>query len=1140
MHQFRTSTTDSAFGIASHTEYDLRLGLPLYIYSTSGDCISYTYDDWGRPLTIRAPQENDTNGHPTIRYYYWDNPSPTQQVDLPDFQTFTSYPAVIGVIPEPQCHEYTGWPIWAQTLHRSQKDTDLDVSTVLFADGHGRVLQTRKTAVTDGANTQVASGHVIYDDAGRPINTFEPYETPNVDLCVYYAPEDTGVVTMAEYDILDRNIQTDIHIPLDVITTTTEYGFSSANGTTCFQTVIMDPEGRITTTLTDTRGLTIQTINALQGVTRFEYDALGQLLSSYDPENYVTSYNYDMLGHVTQREHPDAGTTYYEYDAAGNLTNETNPLGRINYSYSYNRLQHKQYSNMSANDVSYTYGVSGRSAGRPVKITDGSGVQTFEYDEMGRVAKSVRVISVPTIGYSYSFTHTYEYDSWNRMWSMTYPDGETVSYRYNMAGDLIYMDGEKDGDSRLYIENINYDKYGHRKSIIYGNGTSASYSYDRLQQLSVIHSEDASHNTMQHNEYSYDKVGNITFIGNSAGGIGNLGGIYDNSYFYDSLNRLVGATGDGFVGGQYRQFDIFEMTYSPSGRLVHKHQGCSSVSTSGIQDMTYIYPEDTDKPHAPRGIVNSEQEAYNLAWDDAGNLIRVTSQGVEDPAFNSRFLYWTEDNRLFTVADDRYYSYYTYDYTGERTLKMTGDASLVDQNAQTQQMYANLQHVTLYPSPYMVLSEQGYTKHYYAGAERVCARIGSGGLSHDTTCITQNEDVIETTDELFYNSIEFINKYVINAAIPDEPNEPDKPGELNEPNNAVLFDPYNNEDEYPTHLVIEVIPEELNFHGIIDDFSMEEPPSGHGYAEEPEVFFYHSDHLGGASWITDASGAPIQHLQYLPFGQPFVDQHPAGYQERFTFTGKEKDEETGYGYFGARYMDHELMTSFLSVDRYAGKYPSISPYAYCAWNPIKLMDPTGDTIVLTGNAKLIDKALSQIRERSSNLYFSLEDGGRLNAIQRCNKELTEEDAYMLGLINSTEVNINLWVQDNDHIAMGYEIGKGGGSYCGNRLQYNNEGGIVGADVFQAININTMNKLDRLSWSSGELIWHEISEAFEGGLIAINKGMPSPPSNNPNSTYHDAHCAAKSHFLGDIATDNVENPTIATMAILYNKCERRKQ
>ena len=60
-----------------------------------------------------------------------------------------------------------------------------------------------------------------------------------------------------------------------------------------------------------------------------------------------------------------------------------------------------------------------------------------------------------------------------------------------------------------------------------------------------------------------------------------------------------------------------------------------------------------------------------------------------------------------------------------------------------------------------------------------------------------------------------------------------------------------------------------------------------------------------------------------------------------TFTGKERDEETGYGYFGARYMDHELMTSWLSVDPMADKYPSISPYAYCAWNPVKLVDPDG-------------------------------------------------------------------------------------------------------------------------------------------------------------------------------------------------------
>ena len=69
-------------------------------------------------------------------------------------------------------------------------------------------------------------------------------------------------------------------------------------------------------------------------------------------------------------------------------------------------------------------------------------------------------------------------------------------------------------------------------------------------------------------------------------------------------------------------------------------------------------------------------------------------------------------------------------------------------------------------------------------------------------------------------------------------------------------------------------------------------------------------------------------------------QNPRFYP--IVFTGKERDEETGYGYFGARYMDHELTTMWLSVDPMADKYPGISPYAYCAWNPVKLVDPDGN------------------------------------------------------------------------------------------------------------------------------------------------------------------------------------------------------
>ncbi|MBQ2177139.1 MAG: RHS repeat-associated core domain-containing protein, partial [Alphaproteobacteria bacterium] len=76
----------------------------------------------------------------------------------------------------------------------------------------------------------------------------------------------------------------------------------------------------------------------------------------------------------------------------------------------------------------------------------------------------------------------------------------------------------------------------------------------------------------------------------------------------------------------------------------------------------------------------------------------------------------------------------------------------------------------------------------------------------------------------------------------------------------------------------------------------------------------------------------------------------------YTFTGKELDSETGYSYFGARYYDAELSGLFFSVDPMVDKYPSNSPYAYCAWNPVKLVDPDGEDPVFLGLLEYYGKA----------------------------------------------------------------------------------------------------------------------------------------------------------------------------------------
>ncbi len=59
------------------------------------------------------------------------------------------------------------------------------------------------------------------------------------------------------------------------------------------------------------------------------------------------------------------------------------------------------------------------------------------------------------------------------------------------------------------------------------------------------------------------------------------------------------------------------------------------------------------------------------------------------------------------------------------------------------------------------------------------------------------------------------------------------------------------------------------------------------------------------------------------------------------FNGKEKDYESGFHYYGARYHWSEVLTGWLSVDPMMDKYPNISPYNYCMWNPVKLVDPDG-------------------------------------------------------------------------------------------------------------------------------------------------------------------------------------------------------
>jgi RHS repeat-associated protein len=127
------------------------------------------------------------------------------------------------------------------------------------------------------------------------------------------------------------------------------------------------------------------------------------------------------------------------------------------------------------------------------------------------------------------------------------------------------------------------------------------------------------------------------------------------------------------------------------------------------------------------------------------------------------------------------------------------------------------------------------------------------------------------------------------------------------------------------------------------------------------VQYYHSDHLGSTSIMTNTSGTKISDCTYAPYGEE-VSCSPSNVSNHYKFTGKERDSETGHDYFGARYYGSN-MGRFLSPDEFtggpmdlygpnpsdAGPLPyanivnpqSLNKYSYTYNNPIRYVDPDG-------------------------------------------------------------------------------------------------------------------------------------------------------------------------------------------------------
>ena len=507
-----------------------------------------------------------------------------------------------------------------------------------------------------------------------------------------------------------------------------------------------------------------------------------------------------------------------------------------------------------------------------------------------------------------NFRTRFNYDALGRITCITYPDGEQVMYSY-IAGRLSRISS----GNNTYLSEIKYNPYEKPICYHFGNGYTTEYTYDSTRLWMTRQKNYNANYLLQDLRYVYDAIGNIHYIEQIADSVGWLGGEYILDYQYDSLSRLIRTDMSSHYFGNYANYN---MTYSSSGLVGEKR--CNDMPW----DYQYGYKFNSNgylQNHQLQCIYdNITGENTALQWDANGQLLNILRPCQGD----TRHHWWDEQGHLAAFVDNEQCGYYGYDGNGERVYKLTGQALLDQYNAGEPNFQMYFRDAVLYVNPYMVVTPRGYTKHYYNGNQRIAARIGKLEDFPD--------DIIVNSDTVAVERINNVREYMTSLLNTLDMQDVDTTGIIADiAGNSIsgeqcdYIQTFHTSMHCDSNILYPILSKNSTEADVVDG-----------------MYFYHSDHLGSATWITNSVGTPVEYIHYMPYGELWVDQQATGYSERFKFTSKERDSESGYDYFGARYYSSTL-PMWLSVDPLSDKYPHISPYAYCSWNPVNKIDPNG-------------------------------------------------------------------------------------------------------------------------------------------------------------------------------------------------------
>ena len=1015
-YQYHHETTQNSYlsgivdsyGLHSHSgETDYRFGITNKQVDKNGAVYRTANDNIGRLISVKSPMDS-ASATPAMRFRYHPRATVTN-----------------GVITTP-AHATTVYYFPNTVFDNEVPVTYTDsMCVVTFVDGFGRPIQVRKDGVvwegSENVGKTIVTGRTDYDGYGRAVRSYYPsMATANTVETYGAGAQKNEYYTTTAYDLLDR--ETAVTLP-DNTTTSYQYGID-VNATS---TTVIDANGNASRTVTDGDGRTVRAIQYKGDVgaealnTTFAYDGIGRLITVTDTEGNVTSSSYDLGDRRTEVIHPASGKTTFTYDALGNvLTRQTaNLSGKgqyIRFTYEQGRLKRVTYPEHPENDVIYHYGDENAEQGLRGRVKfreDGSGGNEYHYDLLGNVSRMKRTVTIPgnTIA---TAEMTWTYDNFGKLKQMQFPRtngiSERITYHYDRAGQLqsVY-----NGDlaSYHYIQEIGYDKFGDRVHIKYGNGSNTTYSYNadnrRLYQTVTLSN---TRLCIAGRMYNYDDVGNITSVSTISSN--QLLPAINHTYAYDPLNRLIEAHGRS--QGNSTLYDL-NMTYDNMYRITSKHQ---SIQQQNVQfagklfagyNLDYSYSQTAGKKfqmstvsdtnyrtanNAPTAN-DSIPEAHSYEYDNNGNILYVntlrlkpdmTAQPDTVQRTREEKFRWDEENRLTALTQNGYVSHYWYDADGERTVKMHGGSMAMFVNSVRDGRMLDMQPSTAYFSPYFCIQGNSFTKHLYIGSERVASMTGTlspGDVSNSPAggfnISHAGYDVGVTQLNIPYATkrAAMIDSAEANYAYFDLPNALE--GQSRQTREFVLPAEDSQEMGNGGNVGCSTGPRgEVSYNG--------------------NIWFIHTDHLGSSTLVSDGNGSISQQIEYLPYGEVFLEKQASGstYATPYKFNGKELDEETGLYYYGARYMNPRL-SIWYGVDRFTEKYPFSTSYGYCVGNPMALMDENGDSIIVDNKGYLIrrnsgDRVYSYTRFGQKDFYVEIGELGKDIDINRIYRNLLYENA----------------------------------------------------------------------------------------------------------------------------------------------------